>query len=254
MKYIKTSLEISILRECGRRLAETLYQVAEMTRPGVTGRQLDQIAEQMIRARGDEPAFLNYQPKKSAVPFPATLCVSINDEIVHGIPTDRVIKEGDVVGLDLGVRHRGLYTDMAVTVGVGKVSPQSAKLIEVTRRALDVGIASARPGNTVGDIGYAIEKFVKPHGYGIVFELGGHGVGRAVHEKPWIPNFGKAGQGEKLEAGMVIAIEPMLTLGHPKIKLGEDRFTCLVADGTWGAHFEHTVALTKRGPEILTKI
>jgi methionyl aminopeptidase len=258
MVIIKTPEEIEILREGGRRLATVLYKVAEKVAPGVSTKELDMYAEELIRDMGDVPAFLNYRPAGVKIPFPASLCVSINDEVVHGIPSpDRKLKEGDIVSLDLGLKHRGLFTDMAVTVPVGVISPGAEALLRNTEQALMTGIDAVAPGNTVGDIGYAIEKFVrsrKDGKYGIVDILSGHGVGRAIHEDPYIPNFGKRGTGEKLVPGMVIAIEPMLNNGTKNVTLDDDGYTYRTADGKKSAHFEHTILVTDNGAEILTKV
>src|SRR3989338_9142887 len=216
MIIIKTPQEIEILRKCGKRLATVLYKVRDMIAPGISTKDLDVYAEKLIREMGDEPAFLNYTPEGAKTPFPASLCVSVNDEVVHGIPSkDRILMEGDIISIDLGVKHKGLFTDMALTASVGKVPDSSLELIKVTEQALQVGIDVAMGGNTVGDIGHAIESFVhsRKQKYGIVEVLSGHGVGRAIHEDPYIPNFGKAGKGAKLVPGMVIAIEPMLNNG-----------------------------------------
>ncbi|HEY4503130.1 MAG TPA: type I methionyl aminopeptidase [Candidatus Paceibacterota bacterium] len=255
MIIIKTPKEIETLREGGRRLATILHKVKERVAPGVSTKDLDAYAEELIRAGGDTPAFLNYRPEGASMPFPGSLCVSVNDEVVHGIPSaERVLEEGDIVSIDLGLRHQGLYTDMALTVPVGKVSPASLKLMEVTERALMVGISAAYGGNKVGDIGHAIEGFVKPHRYGIVEVLSGHGVGRAIHEDPYIPNFSKAGKGAKLVPGMVIALEPMLNNGTKNVTLDDDGYTFRTADGKKSAHFEHTILITDGEPEILTKV
>jgi len=257
MIIIKTPEEIEILREGGRRLATVLYQVREKIAPGVSTRELDAYAEKLIRAMGDLPAFLGYRPEGAQVPFPATLCVSINDEVVHGIPRpDKILKAGDIVAIDLGIKHRGLFTDMALTAPVGKVSAPDLKLLAVTEEALRQGIAAARAGRTVGDIGHAIESFVRSHKekYGIVEVLAGHGVGRKVHEDPFIPNFGKPGTGKKLLPGMVLALEPMLNLGTKKVTLDDDEYTFRTADGQKSAHFEHTILITEGEPEILTMV
>ncbi len=252
---IKTKEEIEILREGGRRLAEVLQKVKEMVAPGVSTWDLDQYAYKLIKELGDEPAFLNYKPEGARIPFPASLCVSVNDEVVHGIPKqDKILKEGDIVAIDLGLKHKGLFTDHAVSVAVGKVSKEDQKLLDITREALEAGIFEARAGNKVGDIGHAIEQFVKPHGYGIVDVLSGHGVGKYIHEDPYIPNFGKKGTGAKLVAGMVVAIEPMLNLGAKSVVLSKDGYTFHTADGKRSAHFEHTILITESEPEILTKI
>lgn len=256
MIVIKTPEEIEILREGGRRLATVLYKVRDMIAPGVSTKELDAYAEKLIKDMGDEPAFLNYQPEGALVPFPATLCVSVNDEVVHGIPNPKkILKEGDVISIDLGIKHRGLFTDMAITVAVGNISNGDKKLLETTEKALMAGISSARAGNKVGDISHSIERFVRSKGkYGIVEVLAGHGVGRAIHEDPYIPNFGKAGTGAKLIPGMVIAIEPMLNSGTKNVVLAEDGYTFHTADGKRSAHFEHTILITDNDPEILTQI
>jgi len=255
MIIIKTPEEIEIIREGGRRLATVLYKVKDMIAPGVSTKDLDLYAEKLIREMGDIPAFLNYRPEGANVPFPAALCVSVNDEVVHGIPRkNRILKEGDIVSIDLGVKHKNLFTDMALTAPVGKVPKDKLKLMEITQQALQVGVEAARGGNAVGDIGYAIESFVKPYKYGIVEILAGHGVGKAIHEDPFIPNFGKKGTGEKLVPGMIIAIEPMLNLGTKKVTIDDDGYTFRTADGKWSAHFEHTILITEGEPEILTKV
>ncbi len=251
---IKTPEEIDILREGGKRLGRILALVGAMVVPGVTTKELDVYAEKLIRKGGDEPAFLGYTPEGVSYPYPASLCVSINSEIVHGIPlSDRVLKEGDIVSIDLGLKHKGLFTDHAITLSVGKISKQNQKLLDVGREALYVGIAEALAGGRVGDIGYAIEKFVKPYKFGIIRGLSGHGVGRAIHEDPFIPNYGKKGTGEKLVAGMVVAIEPMLSEGTWEAKLMPDDYTYTTEDGTKAVHFEHTVLITDGEPEILTQ-
>jgi len=257
MIIIKTKEEIEILREGGRRLATILYRLKEKVAPGVSTKDLDIYAEKLIRENGDEPAFLNYRPQGTKVPFPASLCVSVNDEVVHGIPNkSRILKEGDIVGLDLGLKHKGLFTDMALTVPVGVVNAGSKALLEITEQALKIGIEVARSGNTIGDISNSIERFIrsrKENKYGIVEVLSGHGVGRFIHEDPYIPNFGKRGKGEKLVPGMVIAIEPMLNNGTKNVTLDPDDYTFRTTDGKRSAHFEHTILITDGEPEILTK-
>ncbi|MFA6006738.1 MAG: type I methionyl aminopeptidase [Candidatus Paceibacterota bacterium] len=253
MSYIKSSQEIEILREGGRRLALVLKEVAAATKAGVMPKELDALAEKLIRAGGDEPAFLNYQPDMARIPFPATLCVSVNDAVVHGIPGETPLVNGDIVGLDLGLKHRGLFTDAAVTVAIGKISKEAKELMKITREALELGINEARAGNYTGDIGYVIERHVAPHHYGIVRELSGHGVGHEIHEEPYIPNYGKRGEGMKLKAGMVIAIEPMINLGSGDIRLAKDKFTYATKDGSLSAHFEHTLVITDGAPEVLTR-
>lgn len=256
MISLKTPEEIEILREGGRRLATVVQKVAEATKPGVLTSELDDLARKLIKEYGDTPSFLDFQPDKTKQAFPAALCVSVNDEIVHGIPNiDPVeIKDGDIVGIDCGLIHKGLFTDHAITIGVGEISKEAKKLLQVTKEALQSGIKQARVGNRVGDIGSAIEKQAKENNLGIVEGLSGHGVGHGVHEDPYIPNTGRAGEGEVLQEGLVIAIEPMFSLGGGKTKFGPDGFTFMTKDGSLAAQFEHTVAITKDGPEILTKV
>ena len=239
---VKTKEEIEILREGGKRLGSVLSKVAKMVAPGVSTDDLDAYAHKLIVEGGDEPAFLNYKPEGHHTPYPASLCTSVNNEVVHGIPSKkRILKEGDIISIDLGLKHKGLFTDHAITVPVGKVR----------KEALAVGIEQAIGGNTVGDIGYAIEQFVARR-YGIVRELSGHGVGKKIHEDPYIPNYGKKGKGQKLIPGMVVAIEPMLNIGAAGIISLADGYTIKTADGSRSAHFEHTILITEKEPEILT--
>ena len=254
MIRLKSKEEIKIMKEGGARHAEILKLVAKKVAPGVSTKELDDYARLLIKEGGDKSAFLGYTPEGVSYPYPAVLCVSINDEIVHGIPNKKVLlQEGDIVSLDLGLVHKGLITDGAITVPVGKISKEAKQLISVTKKALDVAIKAAKPGSTTGDIGHAVESFVKPFGYGIVKILSGHGVGYSVHEDPYVPNYGKPGTGEKLVPGMVIAIEPMLNLGSEEVCSTDDEYTYVTEDGSISAHFEHTVAITEKGPVILTK-
>lgn len=251
---IKTEKEKEILYEAGRRLSLVLDEVEALVRPGVTSAKLNSHAEQRIKEMGDMPSFLHYTPAGSRRPYPAGLCVSINDEVVHGIPSEeRELKEGDIVGLDIGLRHEGLFVDMARTLPVGNVSKEARELIFITKESLLAGIAAAKSGGYVGDIGAAIEAVAKRGKLGIVRELGGHGVGKAVHEEPYIANFGKAGTGEKLVDGMVLALEPMLTQGSPAVVLEKDGYTFRTRDGSLSAHFEHTIIVTPDGGEVITK-
>ncbi len=252
---IKTKEQIEILREGGKRLATILDMVAKKVRPGISALELDAYAEELIHEGGDEPAFKGYQPTHHMAPYPGSLCVSVNNEIVHGIPrSDVILKEGDIVSLDLGIKHKGLFTDHAVTVAVGKISKKDAELLQVTQEALMVGIQAAKGGARVGDIGFAIQQFVKPYKYGIVRDLSGHGVGVEIHEDPFIPNYGKAGKGELLTPGMVVAIEPMLNLGRDETIVGNDGYTVRTLDGSKSAHFEHTILITEGEAEILTQV
>ncbi len=255
MIRIKTKEEIAILREGGKRHSVILKEIASMVKDGLHISDLEDRARELIKEGGDKSAFLNYQPAGADRPYPATLCVSINDEIVHGIPNeeDKILKEGDIVSIDFGLTHKGLITDAAITVPVGKISAELDQLILITKKALSAGIKAAKGGKRVGDIGNAISRVAIPFKYGIVEELAGHGVGYSVHEDPYVPNFGEVGKGQVLKPGMVIAIEPMFNLGTKHIKLSEDGYTYLTADGSPSAHFEHTVVITKSGAEILTQ-
>lgn len=252
----KTQDDVDILRQGGRRLACILRDVAAAAQSGVSTKELDTIAERMIRAAGGDPIFKGYLVEEVHAPYPASICASINDEVVHGIPrADRVLSDGDVFSLDMGMRwpaDGGMVTDMAVTIGIGKIVPPAARLIAATREALDEAIAVIRPGATLGDIGHAVETRLKKDRLGIIRDLAGHGVGYALHEPPMIPNFGTPGAGAKLREGMVIAIEPMATLGGWKITLDDDEWTFRTADHSLAAHFEHTIAVTASGAEVLT--
>jgi methionyl aminopeptidase len=254
MITLKKPEEIQILTEGGKRHAAILKKVAALVKPGVNSFELDSLAAKLVEEEGDTSAFLNYTPEGAERPYPATLCVSVNDEIVHGIPNEKpkLLKQGDIVSLDLGLVHKGLITDMAVTVPVGTVSVNLLTLIRATEEALMAGISAAKGGNRVGDIGYAIQKVAKKHGFELAEGLAGHGVGYKVHEDPFVPNTGREGKGEKLVPGMVIAIEPMLVTGRPEIVLDKDGYTYKTADGGISAHSEHTIAITEEEPIILT--
>lgn len=242
------------MREGGARHAEILRTLAEMVKPGVSTLFLEEEAQRLIKEKGDKPAFLGYTPEGARRPFPAALCLSINNEIVHGIPNEkeRFIQEGDIVSVDLGLVHKGLITDSAVTVGAGAIDDEAKELIRVTKLALEKGIEQALPGNRVGNIGAAIQEVAQSSTFSLAEDLAGHGVGYGVHEAPFVPNVGTPGKGEKLVPGMVIAIEPMLNTGSGAIKLASDGYTIVTKDGSRSAHFEHTVAITEKGPIILT--
>lgn len=252
---LKTSEEIEILREGGRRLGEILATLGSKVEPGVSSFYLEDEARRLIKEGHDEPAFLGYRPHGARRDFPAALCLSINEEIVHGIPNEaeKIIKEGDIVSLDFGLIHKGLITDSAITVAAGKIDAQSKKLVETTRVALQKGIEAAKPGGTVGDIGAAISKVVESSDFSLAEDLAGHGVGYVVHEDPFVPNFGIAGKGEKLVPGLVIALEPMLNVGSSAIKVLNDGYTITTRDGKRSAHFEHSIAITEEGNIILTQ-
>jgi methionyl aminopeptidase len=237
-------------------LAETLGELSAMVKPGITTAALDVAAEKAIRSRGAVPAFLGYKPEGANYPFPAVLCVSVNEEIVHGIPREEnVLVDGDIVTLDLGLSYDGYFVDSAVTVPVGDISEEDKTLLKATKEALDASIAAAHGGMKTGDVGAAVEKVAHAYKFSIVEDLGGHAVGAAVHEQPYIANEGKAGKGETLPVGMVIALEPMFSAGSPRIVLdSEDEWTYRTRDGSRAAHFEHTLILTQDGCEVVTRI
>ena len=254
MIRLKTKEEIEILKKGGERHAEILRALAGIVSPGVSTLILEEEALRLIKEKGDKPAFLGYKPEGASRVFPAALCVSINDEIVHGIPNEkeRIINDGDIVSIDLGLVHEGLITDAAITIEAGAIDDESRKLIDVAKRALEAGVKEAVPGNNIGDIGYAINEIVKESGFSLAEDLAGHGVGYHVHEDPYVPNIGKRGQGERLVPGMVIAIEPMVNAGRPGIKVSKDGYTISTRDGKRSAHFEHTIAITEDGNIVLT--
>jgi len=253
---VKSEKDVEGLRTAGRMLAEVLAELSALVAPGVTTAALDLAAEKAIRARGANPVFLGYQPEGSNYPFPAVLCASVNEEIVHGIPRDSTtLIEGDIITLDLGLSHDGYFVDSAVTVGVGEISDEDKRLLTATKEALDAAIAAAHGGVRAGDIGAAVEEVAKKYKFSVVEDLGGHAVGGAIHEQPYLPNVGKKGKGDMLPEGMVIALEPMLSAGSPRIVLDqEDEWTYRTADGSRAAHFEHTMILTKEGVEVVTKL
>jgi len=251
---VQNQEEIDILREGGRRLARHLHILGEMTKPGVTGLDLENKAREMVAADGDDLAFIDYPSGKHGEKFPTGLCFSVNDIIVHAPANDYEIQDGDVVCLDFGIWHKGLVTDHAITVIAGTPkSPEDVRLVKGTFEALKMGIVQAKVGNTTGDIGAAVEKFAKQQKFGYPKNLSGHGVGREIHEDPHVPNFGTPGEGEKLVEGLVIAIEPMFTLGTGDLFVDKDNFSYRTKDGSRSAHAEHTILVTANGPEILTK-
>lgn len=254
MKYnikLKTGEDLENLREACRRVARVVRLAGEMVAPGVTTKEINDFVYKTITDMGDTPAFLNYQPFGADYPYPGSICISVNDEVVHGIGSDRVLKEGDIVGLDCGVKHKGMISDHCITFPVGKISDAHKQLLIDTKKVLSAGIDSIAPGKFVNDISKAIEK-ATPKKYGIVTVLSGHGVGYHVHEEPYVPNFDDGVKGPKLEPGMVLAIEPMLCMGTGEVYLEEDGYTFKTEDGKYAAHFEHTVLITDEGAEILT--
>ncbi len=252
---VKTNKEIATLREGGKRLAEVLRILSVAAKEGVTTVTLDQLAREEIEKRGCRPAFLHYTPGGATRPYPATLCTSINNEVVHGVPNEnpRTLKNGDIIALDLGLVHEGLIVDAAITVGIGTIDAKARKLIATAKKALAAGIGEATIGKHIGDISAAIGATIEKPGFRAANELGGHGVGNRVHEEPFIPNWGMRGTGELLVEGMVLALEPIVNEGTSHIRQLEDGYTIVTRDGKRSAHFEHTILVTKKGPEILTR-
>ncbi len=246
MIITKSREEIELMRESALIVSKTLGMLASEIKPGITTLYLDKLAEDFIRDHGAEPGFLGMYD------FPNTLCMSPNAQVVHGIPNDTPLKEGDIISIDCGAKKNGFYGDHAYTFEIGEVSPEVKKLLEVTKESLYLGIAEFKSGNRVGDVGYAIQNYTESHGYGVVRELVGHGLGRTMHEAPEMPNYGKRGRGKKFVEGMVVAIEPMINMGTKRIKQLPDGWTILTADGKPSAHFEHDVALVDGKPELLS--
>ena len=248
---LKSPEEILLLAEGGKILASILTTLQETVKPGVLAKDLDVLARQLCEKYNVKPAFLNYAPP-GHTPYPQALCISINDAVVHGLVTDEVLQEGDIISLDMGIIYKDLFLDSARTLSVGIIAPEAQQLLTVTKEALQAGIAAAKPGNTIGHVSQAIEDVINPYGYGIVRQLVGHGVGYAVHEEPQVPNVGEAGDGPILEPGLVIAIEPMVTMGDYEVVVDADDWTVRSSDGSLSAHEEHTIAITENGPTILT--
>jgi len=246
MIILKTRAEIAKMREAGRILARAQRMAGEMLRPGITTEEIDAEIHRVIIEAGAKPSFLDYNG------FPKSACISINEEVVHGIPGKRIVKEGDIVGIDIGVYLDDYHADAARTFPVGEVTPEVAKLLKVTEDALMLAIGMIKPGKRLGDICAAIQKHAEGHGFSVVRELSGHGIGQDLHEEPSVPNFGRAGTGPKLKEGMTLAIEPMVNIGTPKVKILSDDWTVVTADGKCSAQFEHTVAVGKNSAEILT--
>lgn len=256
MIYIKTPQEIAIMREGGKILAKILDELSRVVAPGVKTIEIDKLAEGLVLKYGAIASFKGYKPKfyDGEKGYPASVCVSVNEEVVHGIPGERVLKEGDIASLDMGILYHGFYTDAAITVGVGKISPVAQKLIDATKKSLEIGIKEIGPGKHLGDIGFAFQSYVEQNGFSVVRDLVGHGVGKYIHEDPEIPNYGFRGQGLELKKGMTLALEPMVNVGAPDVKIMPDGWTFVSSDKSLVAHFEHTVAVTENGVEILTKL
>lgn len=248
MIILKSKREIEVIRENGRILAKTLKLIGQNIKEGIKTKKLDRLAEEFIKKNGAQPAFKGYRG------FPANICVSINEEVVHGIPTDRILVSGDIVSVDIGVYKDGYFADGAFTYKVGETSPEAQKLIDITRNSLYKGIESCLEGKNLSDISFAIQSYVEAFGFQVVRELVGHGIGRDMHEEPQVPNFGTPGQGPVLKEGMVLAIEPMVNQKTYEIETLDDGWTVVTKDRSLSAHFEHTVCITKNGPKILTQI
>ncbi|HTO37841.1 MAG TPA: type I methionyl aminopeptidase [Brumimicrobium sp.] len=246
MIFYKTKEEIELIREAAQVVSRTLGKIAEAIEPGITPLELDAIAESYIRSQGAIPGFLGLYD------FPNTLCMSRNAQVVHGIPDNKPLKDGDIISVDCGAKLNGFYGDHAYTFAIGNVAPEVMKLLEVTKECLDIGIANTRVGNRLGDVGFFIQEHAEKHGYGVVRELVGHGIGRKMHEDPNVPNYGKRGKGKKIQEGLVIAIEPMINLGTERVIQLSDGWTIITADKKPSAHFEHNVAVVDGKPEVLS--
>jgi len=257
MSRIKTAEEIEILRKGGKVLARILKDLSAYVKPGVSTKDIDDYALKLCEEYGAEPVLLGYHPEFAATPYPAALCTSVNNTVQHGVPSaEEILEEGDIINLDMTIGYEGMIVDSGVTIPVGKTDKESQKLIDVTREALAIGIKQAQPGNRIGDIGHAIQTFVESRGFSIVEVLCGHGVGHAVHEDPQIPNFGRAGTGPEIKVGNVFAIEPIVNTGDKDVVFDDegDGYSVFTVDGSRSAHFEHTIAITEKGPEIMTKL
>ena len=247
MIILKTAEEIELIAQASRIVAECQKLLVSLVKPGISTLQLDKVTEECIRDLGGIPAFKGYRN------YPNSLCASVNEQVVHGIPGSRILKEGDIVGLDVGAIVEGFYGDGAITIAIGEVDPQKDLLISVTKEALDKGMEKAVVGNRLSDISHAIQGFIELHGFSVVRDFVGHGIGRQLHEEPQVPNYGKPGQGPRLKAGMALAIEPMVNMGKPGVKVLDDGWTAVTMDGSWSAHFEHTITVEPDGPaRILT--
>jgi len=245
---LKSPQEIKIMREGGAILATILKEIESVVKPGISTDYLNKLAQALLVKFNAQPAFLGYEG------FPAVLCTCVNHEVVHSVPGNYLLKEGDILSLDFGIKYKGFFTDMAVTLPVGKIDFEAMRLLKVTKKALKLGIKKAKEGNTIGDIGNTIQRYVESQGFNVVRDLCGHGIGRKLHEDPKIPNYGKRHKGEKIKKGMVFCVEPMVTMGDWHLKKSKDGFGFETKDGSLSCHFEHTVAVGEEGPEILTKI
>jgi methionyl aminopeptidase len=245
---LKSREEIDKIKVSCRLVAELLEELKKLVAPGITTAELDAFAQDWLKKRKAKSAFKGYKN------YPAYICTSVNEQVVHGIPSSRKLKSGDIIGLDVGVIVDNYYGDAALTVPVGRISPEAEKLLQVTQEALYKGIEQAYPGNRLGDISYAVQSHVEKNSFSVVRDFVGHGIGRKLHEDPQVPNFGTPGKGERLRVGMVLAIEPMVNMGGPEVEILEDKWTAITQDGSLSAHFEHSIAITENGPEILTNL
>lgn len=250
---MKSRREVELMRQAARHVGEILLELREMVRPGITTGDLDRHAAKAIKERGVASSFKGYDPH-GLPKYPAVLCVSVNDEIVHGIPGERELRSGDIVGLDFGVAVDGYHGDSAVTVPVGAVEPDTQRLLDVTREALQIGIDAMGPGHRLSDIGHAVQEHAEGASFSVVRVFAGHGIGARLHEPPWIPNYGSPGRGPRLMPGMVFAIEPMVNEGGADVRMLDDEWTAVTADGSLSAHFEHTILITEGDPEVLTRV
>jgi len=248
MISIKTEQEIKIMRQAGKILAQIMEELKSNVRPGITTDDLDKLAQGLVLKYKVEPAFLGYGD------FPKTLCTSINENIVHQVPSDYILKNGDILSLDMGIKYQGYHSDMAITIPVGEIPDETKVLLRITKKALNIAIKKVRPGNTIGDIGNTIQRYVEKRGFNVVRELCGHGIGKELHEDPEILNYGKRKSGEKLYKGMCVCLEPMVAIGDAKIKKSNDGFAFKTIDDSLSAHFEHTILVTEHGSEVLTKV
>lgn len=255
MIFLKSRQEIEIMRTANRIVSEIIVNLRERIHPGISTGEIDRIASELIKKKSARSAFKGYQIRPGVPPFPATICVSLNNEVVHGIPSlQRFISAGDIVSLDFGVIYKGFYGDAAMTFVLGEVNAQVHRLIQTTAAALDAGIAQATVGNRLGDVAAAVQERVEQDGFSVVREFVGHGVGRRLHEDPPVPNYGVRERGVRLREGMVLAIEPMVNIGGPEVKMLSDGWTAVTRDGSLSAHFEHSVAVTENGPEVLSRL
>ncbi len=245
---IKSEKEIQIMAENGKILASIMEELKKRVEPGISTQELNRVAETLILNSGGKPSFKGYEG------FPATLCTSINEEIVHGAPSERKLKQGDILSLDIGIKFNGFHTDMAITLPVGEIDPETRRLVRITKKVLKIGIKKAKIGNTINDIGNTIQRYVESQGFNVVRDLCGHGIGKELHEEPKILNYGKRHTGFKIKQGMVFCLEPMVTMGDWKIKKTKNGFGYQTVDGSLSAHFEHTIVITKKGPKILTNL